>query len=244
MSKFRTVTLIFSLVVLLTANLHAQEKSAEISGVGYWTTVMDWEGDPFTLEWDSDFQYGAAGAVNFNGFHLSGRWMFGDFDLSGAGLNENWSLNNLEIIGGYQLMDSPIYILAGYKHWELNLDESTGTFATSLIEDFSVSFDGLGGGAGIYWQMPESGMFFNGQALYFFEIDSSLDILEDSGFSRALTFNGELGFTFYNGFFVAAGARFEQVAQDLPEDERVAPFTDYGFEQLSATFRVGFRFGM
>ena len=233
---------ILLIVFLLTSALYSQDKNLEISGVFNWTKILEWEGDPYSLEWDSNVQYGVDGKLTFDNLLISSRLMFGDFDVEGPGLEETWSLNNLEVLAGYKLGDSPFYILAGYKHWEFELDETSGMMMTGEA-GLNFSFDGIGGGAGVYWTMPDSGIFFQGQALYFTEIDSSMEVVEDSGFTRALTFNGEIGFEFENGFFAAAGGRFEQVAQELPEEKRVAPFIDYGFEQFSATFRLGYRFG-
>lgn len=241
MHRSRIVTIAAAFLLLLTVNSFAQDDYFEISGVGYWTTTSDWEGDPIGLEWDSDFQFGFEGTATFDKFYLSGRWMFGTFDVTSPGTDDSWSLNNLEVFGGYRILDTPFSVLAAYKHWGLEFDEARGD--VNPFGSLSFSFDGIGVGGGINWDSPQ-GYFFNGQAIYYFEADSSLDIIDERGFDMGLTFNGEVGILFAEGVTAAIGARFEQVHQDLPEEERVAPFIDYGFEQFSITARIGYRFGM
>jgi hypothetical protein len=232
--------MILATLTILCFTTLSLAQSADVSAVGTWSTTQDWEGEPFTFEWDSGFNYGAEANVNLIGFHFGGRWTTGDFDLNGleTNLEETWSQTNLEAWGGINILGSPLYLLGGYRHWELDLSES------NIGDDLNFSFDGIGVGAAIKWDAVGSNLFLNAQGMYYFEVDSSLDVISDKGFDYVLMLKGEIGYALPQGFFAAAGVQFDQIHQDLPEEDMIAPYVDYGFEQTSVTFRVGYRFGI
>lgn len=228
-----------ALLLLSTATLSFGQAAGEISAVGYWSTIQDWEGEPLTLEWDSGFNYGVDAKAEALGFLVGGRWMMGSFDLSEetGTVNESWDQTSLEGYVGWQVLGSPLYFLGAYKHWEMDLQTSD-----VVMDEINFSFDGIGAGLGIKWEQPGSNFFAEAQAIYYFELDSDGGDLAEKGFDYILVLNGEIGYFMESGLFVAAGVRFEQIHQNLPEEDIVIPYIDYGFEQTSISARVGFRF--
>jgi len=232
--------MVLSLVLFLPV-IAAAQVGVEVSALGMWSTTEDWEGMPFSNEWDSGFNYGAEVNAELLGFLFGGRFFLGDFDVNGVetDLAETWSQTNYEVHGAWQVIGTPLYLMAGYRHWNLDLSESNVT-----NQDLSFSFDGVGVGGAVKWDQPGSNLFFKVQGMYYFEMDSSLDVLGEKGFDYLLSLRGEIGMELLQGFFGAVGVQFEQVHQDLDPENLVAPYVDYGFEQTSITVRFGYRFSL
>lgn len=230
-----------SLALLLVCAAGAFAQSVDLSATGSWSMVQDWEGEPFGYEWDSGIGYGLEGSANLIGITVGGRWNTADFDLNGieTNLNETWNQTNLEAWGGMSILGTPLYILGGYRHWTLEIEQS------NIADNLTFSFDGIGIGAAVKWEAPASDFFLNAHAMYYIELSSDIDnLVANSGFDYVLMMRAEIGYWFDMGFYTAVGAEFNQIHQDLPEENRVAPFVDYGFEQTSITARIGFNFGL
>jgi hypothetical protein len=232
--------LFVALAVLTFVPIVAAQEMVDVAAIGSYSMTEDWEGEPFGNEWDDGYNFGAEANVELLGLWFGGRFTLGDFDVNGieTNLEETWSQTNLELYGGYKLLGTPVYLMAGYRKWELDLSES------NVSDSLTFSFDGIGVGGAVKWNAPASNLFFNVQGMYFFEVDSSLDELGPDGFDYLLSLKGEVGMEIASGFYGAVGIQFEQVHQNLPLEDRVEPFVDYGFEQTSITAKVGYRFSL
>lgn len=242
MRRIATIALCLLLLPLSAFAQDEMKRSVRLDLIGGYSFFSDWQGEPLSYEWDEGFSYGAGLRFDLGSWLLGAELLAGSYDLAGPASDE--SFTGLDIIAraGWRSEDIPFSIQAIYGHWQLDLDEGAGGAAGGSD---SFSFDGAGVGLGLDWMIPDSSLSFSGLAAYLIELGSEVGPLTDGSFDRGLLFSGE--FTWMipdSSASLAAGVRFLQVHQDLPESAQVAPYVDFGFEQTTAYLRLGWSFGL